>query len=142
MGRAEGRTIDGGKIDDDFCNLYYAEYLIVSNSSFSYFPITLGNKPKKIIAPSKWSRFGNDHDKWISPANYYKDWSYQNEKGEIISSNEILKLIKETRRVYSSYNILTTEESINRKTQYSFIPNKFKKLIKKILAKLFPLHIG
>tara|TARA_B100000212_G_scaffold283669_1_gene223867 strand:- start:1992 stop:2981 length:990 start_codon:yes stop_codon:yes gene_type:complete len=131
-----------GKINDDFCNLFYADYLIVSNSSFSYFPITLGEKPKKIIAPSKWSRFGNDHDKWISPANYYKGWSYQNEKGEIISSNEIRKLIKETRRVYSSYNILTTEESINRKPQYSFIPSKFKKIIKKILAKLFPLHIG
>ena len=38
--------------------------------------------PKKIIAPSKWSRFGNVHQRWISPANYYKNWFYQN--GEII----------------------------------------------------------
>ena len=137
-----GLEILKGKINDDFNNLYYAEYLIVSNSSFSYFPINLGEKPKKIIAPSKWSRFGNVHNKWISPANYYKDWAYQNEKGEIISSNEIGKLIKETRRIYSSYNILTTEESINRKPQYSFLPNKLKKLIKKILSKLLPFHFG
>tara|TARA_A100001011_G_scaffold400721_1_gene517969 strand:- start:5800 stop:6789 length:990 start_codon:yes stop_codon:yes gene_type:complete len=135
-------TILKGQIDKDFTHLFHSEYLIVSNSSFSYFPITMGKKPKKIIAPSKWARFGNSEDRWISPANYYKDWSYQNEKGEIISNDNIKELINDTRHVYSKYNILTTKESITSKSLLSFLPNNFKKIIKKLLAKIFPLYIG
>ena len=131
-----------GNMDDDFTQLFNSEYLIVSNSSFSYFPITMGDKPKKIIAPSKWSRFGNVHQRWISPANYYENWVYQNEKGEIISNENIEKLINNTRHFYSKYNVLTTEESITEKSLLSFLPNNFKKLIKKVLSKIFPLYIG
>ena len=131
-----------GNIDDDFTQLFNSEYLIVSNSSFAYFPITMGEKPKKIIAPSKWSRFGNVHQRWISPANYYKNWFYQNEKGEINSNENIEKIINNTRHFYSKYNILTTEESITEKRLLSFLPNNFKKFIKKILSKIFPLYIG
>jgi len=131
-----------GNIVDDFTQLFHAEYLIVSNSSFAYFPITMGEIPKKIIAPSKWSRFGNVHQRWISPANYYKNWFYQNEEGEIISNENIEKLIDNTRHFYSKYNVLTTEESIIDKSLLSFLPNNFKKLIKKALAKIFPLYIG
>ena len=131
-----------GKINEDFINLFYAEYLIVSNSSFSYFPISLGRKPKKIIAPSNWARFGNPQGKWISPSNYYKNWSYQNEKGEIIPIKNIEKSIKNTREFYAAYNILTTKDSISNKTIFSFLPRNLRKNIKKILAKFFPLYIG
>ena len=131
-----------GNMNDDFTQLFNSEYLIVSNSSFAYFPITMGEKPKKIIAPSKWSRFGNVHQRWISPANYYKNWFYQNETGEIISNENIEKLINNTRHFYSKYNVLTTEESIAEKSLLSFLPNNFKKLIKKVLSKIFPLYIG
>lgn len=131
-----------GQIDEDFKQLFYAEYLIVSNSSFSYFPITMGEKPKKIIAPSKWARFGNIEDRWISPANHYKNWSYQNENGEIISQDIIEKLISNTRLTYSTYNILCSEESLNQKKLFSYMPKNLKKVIKKVLAKIFPLYIG
>ena len=131
-----------GNMSDDFTQLFNSEYLIVSNSSFAYFPITMGEKPKKIIAPSKWSRFGNIHQRWISPANYYENWFYQNEKGKIISNENIEKVINNTRHFYSKYNVLTTEESITEKSLLSFLPNNFKKLIKKVLSKIFPLYIG
>ena len=131
-----------GNMDDDFTQLFNSKYLIVSNSSFAYFPITMGEKPKKIIAPSKWSRFGNIHQRWISPANYYENWFYQNEKGQIISNENIEKVINNTRHFYSKYNVLTTEESITEKSLLSFLPNNFKKLIKKVLSKIFPLYIG
>ena len=131
-----------GNMDDDFTQLFNSKYLIVSNSSFAYFPVTMGEKPEKIIAPSKWSRFGNVHQRWISPANYYENWVYQNEKGEIISNENIEKVINNTRYFYSKYNVLTTEESITEKSLLSFLPNNFKKLIKKVLSKIFPLYIG
>lgn len=131
-----------GDISEDFINLYKADYLIVSNSSFSYFPINLGNFPKYIIAPSNWSRFGNKENRWISPANFYKNWSYQNKDGKIISRKDSEKIIKETIDIYSTYNVVCTKESIKSKSLISFLPHKFRKLIKKIISKLFPLLIG
>ena len=131
-----------GNIHDDFSRIFYAKYIIVSNSSFPYFPINLGEKPKKIIAPAHWSRFANTKDKWVSPANYYKNWSYQNELGIILSNQEIKKSINKTRKIYNSYFVLTTKESVLRKTILFYIPSKLRKLIKKILSKIFPLEIG
>ena len=129
-----------GNIEDDFMKIYYANYLIISNSSFAYFPIKLGKKPIEVIAPANWSRFGNQEGKWVSPANFYEGWSYQDSKGSIISSNLIHKNIEETKSIYSSYNVLTTEESVLKKSIFRFIPCK--RIIKKFLSKLLPMHIG
>ena len=131
-----------GNISQDYFQIFSTEYVIVSNSSFSYFPISLGKKPKVIIAPSLWARFGNSKERWISPANYYKNWKYQNDKGEIISTKTSEKMIKKTKEIYLTYNVLTKKESLQRKTILTLIPSNFKKLIKKIISKIFPLHIG
>jgi len=131
-----------GNLSEDFTELLQAKYLIVSNSSFSYFPINLGLKPLKVIAPCYWSRFGNSQKRWISPCNYYKNWCYQNEKGEILSEMSIEKLINETKEFYSTFNVLTTEEILSKKTFFSLFPKNFRKIIKKVLSKIFPLHIG
>ena len=88
------------------------------------------------------ARFANTKDKWVSPANYYKNWSYQNEKGIILSNKEIKKSLNKTRKIYKSYFILTTKESVSRKTILFYIPSNIKKFIKKILSKIFPLEIG
>ena len=135
-------NIISGNTSDDFYNLLNANYLIVSNSSFAYFPITLGKKPQKVIAPSNWSRFGNLHNRWISPANYYKNWSYQNIKGEIIEKREIEKSIKETKELYSSYNILVAEDILKKKKTLGFVPKRIKNFAKNIFSKIFPLWIG
>ena len=131
-----------GNISDDFLRIYYANYLIVSNSSFAYFPAELGFKPLKIIAPANWARFGNPYNKWISPANHYKNWSYQNIKGEIITKKLIEESINKTRSIFSSYNVTTTKESLSQNKPYQILPNKLRKILKKFLSKIFPLHIG
>ena len=131
-----------GNSSDDFFNILHATYLIVSNSSFSYFPIGLGQKPKKIIAPAHWARFGNNEKKWISPCNYYKNWSYQNKEGKLISNKVAENSIKKTMAIYSKYYILASQESLYRKNIYSLFPKSFRKIIKKFLSKFLPLHIG
>ncbi len=131
-----------GNMQHDFSRIFYAKYIIVSNSSFSYFPINLGEKPKDIIAPAHWARFANTEDKWVSPANYYKKWNYQNELGIILSEKEIKQSLKKTRKIYNSYFVLTTKDSVLRKTILFYIPTKLKKLIKNIFSKIFPLKIG
>ena len=82
-----------GNIEHDFIQIHNAEYLIVSNSSFSYFPISLGNNPKFIIAPAFWSRFGNKFNRWCSPANHYDNWQYQDNEGRILSERLIKNYI-------------------------------------------------
>ena len=120
-----------GNMHDDFSRIFYAKYIIVSNSSFSYFPINLGEKPKNIIAPAHWARFANTEDKWVSPANYYKNWTYQNELGKILSKKEIKKSLEKTRKIYNSYFVLTTKESVLRKSILFYVPTKYKEIYKK-----------
>lgn len=131
-----------GSISEDFKRLYKAKYLIVSNSSFAYFPSSLGIKTKKIIAPAHWGRFNNKYKRWASPANFYKGWDYQNNKGEIISSDQINEDIKNTRLIYSNFNILTNSDSIKKNKLLSFLPKRFRKYLKLFLSKIFPMRIG
>ena len=48
--------ITSGSIEECYVKIRNAEYLIVSNSTFSYFPIKTGKRPVFVIAPHKWAR--------------------------------------------------------------------------------------
>lgn len=133
--------LEGG-IKEDFMNLYSCDYVILSNSSFGYFPVKLGKKPKKVIAPYLWARFGNNKNRWVSPCNYYKDWLWQNSDGHFASENEIMNSIKNSKIIYESYNIKTNTKALKKFNFKDLIPIKFKKPIKKFLSKIFPLLIG
>ena len=120
----------------------YVCYVILSNSSFGYFPVKLGKKPKKVIAPYLWARFGNNKNRWVSPCNYYKDWLWQNSNGHFVSKNEIMNSIKNSKIIYESYNIKTNPKALKKFNFKDLIPRKLKKPIKKFLSKIFPLLIG
>ena len=133
--------LEGG-IREDFMNLYSCNYLILSNSTFGYFPVKLGKKPQTVIAPYQWARFGNSKDRWVSPCNYYKDWLWQNIDGNIVPESEIIKSIINSKNVYETYNIKTNYKAFKRFNIKDLIPRKLKKPIKKFLSKIFPLLIG
>tara|TARA_Y100000816_G_scaffold292112_1_gene285886 strand:+ start:1463 stop:2446 length:984 start_codon:yes stop_codon:yes gene_type:complete len=131
-----------GDIASDFSLLKEAKYLIISNSSFSYFPIRLGASPKLIIAPLFWSRFNNQYNRWSSPANCYENFSWQNHEGKIISKNQLDFTLINTRKEYEKFNIKCSKDSIHSKGFNINIPTKVKKLIKYFLSILFPLKYG
>ena len=131
-----------GNIESDFLEIYFAKFLIVSNSSFSYFPISLGDKPEVIIAPAHWARFANEEEKWISPANYYKKWLYQDKEGHILRDKKIKDSIRKTNIIYSNYNIKTSINGLKNNDFKKYIPESIKKIIKIFLSKLFPLNFG
>tara|TARA_B100000900_G_scaffold416194_1_gene449916 strand:+ start:377 stop:1348 length:972 start_codon:yes stop_codon:yes gene_type:complete len=131
-----------GDIANDFLHIFFAKYLILSNSSFSYFPINLGEKPKYVIAPNNWSRFDNKFNRWISPANFYSKWNWQNKKGEIIEKNKIKISVIKTYDYYNSYNVLSNAKAFKRFNFKDLVPNRLKKVLKNILHKIFPLVIG
>ena len=138
-----GIDIIKGDISSDFNLLNKAKYLIVSNSSFSYFPITMGNYPNIVISPFCWSRFGNKYNRWSSPANCYKNFTWQDHQGNIVSKKQLDFSLLNTRKEFEKYNIRTENKNLNfRNRTIIFLPTKIRRFIKYILSLLFPLKYG
>lgn len=132
-----------GDISSDFKILSKAKYLIISNSSFSYFPLKMGSEPNFVISPFCWSRFGNKFDRWSSPANCYENLIWQDHFGNIVSQKKLNLSLFNTRKEFKKYNIKTKKESFNKKSRVSILlPTKIKKFIKYFLSFLFPLKYG
>lgn len=131
-----------GDIESDFLNLYFSKYLILSNSSFSYFPINLGVKPKYTIAPLHWARFNNKFDRWVSFSNFNNEWNWQNKKGLIVDKDEVRLSVEKSEVFYNSLNVLTSRSYFKKFSVKDLFPRCFKNKIKKILSKIFPLLIG
>ena len=137
-----GIEIIRGNTESDFYNIYKAKYLIVSNSSFSYFPINLGNTPEIVIAPLYWARFGNKFNRWSSPSNYYKDWSWQDDSGKILNNKKVFKTLIDTRKEFKKYKVRFRYENLESNYKNSYLFTKIKKFIKFLLSILFPLKYG
>jgi hypothetical protein len=58
----------------NWCAIYSAKYLIISNSSFYILPSLLNAHARKIIAPRYWAR--RNLGVWALPQNYYKQFTY------------------------------------------------------------------
>ena len=135
-----GIEILEGNISDCFFALYHSKYVIVSNSTFSYFPIKLAVDNKVVIAPKFWARHKNSYMRWVSPANIYIDWLWQDIDGKLTSYDDNIILSENTEKYYlNSFNVLMSESNI---IQNSIIPRKLKNILKKKLSYIFPKHIG
>ena len=123
-------------------NIYYAKYVITSNTSFSYFPIKTSSQEKTVIAPMYWSRH-NQSKRWLSPCNLYSDWLWQDQKGNINKYTKCLKLTEETRNYYSKYFYINVHsKKLHKKGLKDIIPKELKKYIKHYISKVFPKFIG
>ena len=134
--------IIGGNISSDFYALYKARFLIISNSSFSYFPITLEEKPDYVIAPLYWSRYGNKYNKWSSPANCYEGWIWQNNEGKILSKNEVINSLINSRNKYKDFKLRHYSKDIYMEKKDSKLVIFIKRILKLILSIFFPLKYG
>jgi hypothetical protein len=132
-----------GGVAECYAALYGANSLIVSNSSFSYFPIKTRKDFPLVIAPYQWSRFGNKHNRWAAPANLYKDWSWQDVYGNIHNYEECEFNRMQTLNYYKSeYNVLTKSSVVGLKNKFKYVPVQLKRPIKLILSMLLPKHFG
>ena len=133
-----------GSVADCYAALHGAGYLIVSNSSFSYFPIKTREDKPPVIAPFLWSRPSNKHMRWASPANVYQDWLWQSSDGTLVDYQTCLDVATKTVDYYlNEYNVQTTSERLLRsQKKLDIAPKKLKQLAKKVLSPLFPMSIG
>ena len=134
--------IISGSIRDCYTALYTCQYAILSNSTFSYFPIKTSFTPKKIVAPFLFARFNSFSNRWASPSNFYQDWNWMNSEGNIVDEKKCVKFRDETIRFYcENFKIKMSHDYFMEKnrTLRSRIPLNFKKYPKLILSKLLPM---
>tara|TARA_B100001248_G_scaffold260170_1_gene247703 strand:+ start:1039 stop:2022 length:984 start_codon:yes stop_codon:yes gene_type:complete len=134
-------------ISDDiakcFITIYNCSNIVVSNSSFSYFPCRIGKTKKNIIAPMYWARPYKNKGRWISPGNIYKDWQYQDISSKLISYDECKKIAIKTSEYYkNNFYIFINKREIPSKGFLNILPKKFKIILKNKLKYIFPKIIG
>lgn len=67
----------------DYTAIQSAYYLILSNSSFAFFPAWLNENLKFCIAPRYWGRFNISDGYWSMDQNYTEGWHYQDRDGNL-----------------------------------------------------------
>jgi hypothetical protein len=76
------------RIGDDFYRLQNTEYLILSNSSYSWWSAWKNLKVKFVVAPKYWARHNANNGFWSTGDILTKNWHYLDTEGNIHSSAE------------------------------------------------------
>lgn len=84
----------------DYTAVKNARYLILSNSSFAFFPAFTSETVKRIIAPKYWARYNVSDGYWSTGQNIYSGWEYLGRDGMLYSADEC-------RREFQNYIIQT-----------------------------------
>lgn len=114
----------------DYSIIKNAKYLLLANSSFTYFPAFTSDTVKKIIAPKYWARHNVSDGYWASEQNIYDGWTYQDRNGRLFTAQECkneLDNYKKTSKLYEKLNVKMSEnekKKAYKKAQVFY--NKFK----------------
>jgi hypothetical protein len=81
----------GGPIWMDWSIIKNARYLIISSSSFSFWPSFLNTRKKKIIAPMYWGDHKGSDGYWSCWETIVDGWFYLDRNGDFFSSLECKK---------------------------------------------------
>lgn len=78
----------GGPIGIDFSLMVNAKYLIIPNSSFSWWAAYLNTTSELIIAPKYWSRFNISNGYWSTSDMIADEFSYIDREGKLFTPQE------------------------------------------------------
>jgi hypothetical protein len=81
----------GGPVEKDFCLLVNAKYVIIPNSSFSWWAAYLNINAELIIAPKYWSRFNISNGYWATSDMVTDEFMYLDREGNLVSPQECLR---------------------------------------------------
>lgn len=77
-------------VGKDYAIIKNAYYLILSNSSFSFFPSFTSEVLKIAIAPKYWARHNVSDGYWSSEQNLYSDYLWQDKEGNLLTKEQCL----------------------------------------------------
>lgn len=95
----------------DYTVIKNAHYLILSNSTFAFFPAFTSETAEYIIAPKYWARHNVSDGYWASEQNIYSDFVYMDRKGKLYTAAECraeLLRYKEHSKKYRAVGIKMT----------------------------------
>lgn len=92
-----------GSLDQDYVRVKNAKYLLLSNSSFAFFPAFTSETVQEIVAPKYWARHNVSDGYWASEQNIYTGWKYLDRKGNVFSAQECRKELEEYKKKSSKY---------------------------------------
>lgn len=90
----------------DYSIIKNAKYLLLSNSSFAYFPAFTSTTVKYILAPKYWARHNVSDGYWASEQNIYQGWHYQDRHGKVYTSEECKEELEKYKKTSSRYQKL------------------------------------
>ena len=90
----------------DYSIIKNAKYLLLANSSFTYFPAFTSETVKYIIAPKYWARHNVSDGYWSSEQNIYTGFHYQDRQGRIFTAEECRKELEEYKKTSPKYKNL------------------------------------
>lgn len=90
----------------DYSIIKNARYLLLANSSFTYFPAFTSDVNKYIIAPKYWARHNVSDGYWASEQNIYEGFHYMDRQGKLFSAEECRQELKEYKRFSKCYKQL------------------------------------
>ena len=102
-------------IAKDYVILKNAHYLILSNSSFGWFPAWLSTNLKYCIAPKYWARHNVSDGYWSCGYNITKNWMYQDRGGSLSDYATCIKEFEEYQKIHPDYFIAKKRKTINYK---------------------------
>lgn len=106
----------------DYVSIKNAKYLLLSNSSFAFFPAFTSETVEIIIAPKYWARHNISNGYWATGQNIYTGWNYQDKQSILFTSEECV----------SEFENYKEKTSIYEKTNITIAPSKITKYIRKI----------
>lgn len=93
----------------DYSIIKNAKYLLLSNSSFAYFPAFTSTTVQYILAPKYWARHNVSDGYWASEQNIYEGWHYQDRKGKVFTYKECLEELQEYKKKSPLYRTLNNK---------------------------------
>lgn len=74
--------------EKDYVTIKNARYVILSNSSFGFFPVYTGTEIRKVIAPKYWARHNVSDGYWASAQNIYSGFEYLGRDGRLYTTQQ------------------------------------------------------
>ncbi len=75
-------------IHGDYQAINSAKYLILSNSSFAFFPAWLNSRVRICLAPKYWAAHNESDGYWCCSYNIVRDWTYLDRDGSLQNFDE------------------------------------------------------
>ena len=116
-------------IGKDYSIIKKACYLILSNSSFAWFPAWLSNDLKFCIAPKYWGRHNSSDGYWSLGYNITSGWMYQDRDGKLTDYETCLKELSDYTEKHKEYY----EQADLNEDKYSLKSYKVHKSIIKLI---------